>query len=39
MVRRDEVEAVVVPKGTIVVPDADTVTVALAETAPDPVQV
>lgn len=40
LVRRDEIDAVVVPRvDTVVVPDADTVTVPLVETSPDPVQV
>jgi thiosulfate dehydrogenase [quinone] large subunit len=40
LVRRDEIDAVVVPRvDTVVVPDGDTVTVPLVETSPDPVQV
>ncbi len=40
LVRRDERDAVVVPRvDTVVVPDGDTVTVPLVETSPDPVQV
>ncbi len=40
LVRRDEIDAVVVPRvDAVVVPDGDTVTVPLVETSPDPVQV
>jgi hypothetical protein len=40
LVRRDEIDAVAVPRrNTVVVPDVDLVTVPLAETTPDPVQV
>ena len=40
LVRRDEIDAVVVPRvDTVVVPDGDTVTVPLVESSPDPVQV
>jgi thiosulfate dehydrogenase [quinone] large subunit len=40
LVRRDERDAVVVPRvDAVVVPDGDTVTVPLVESSPDPVQV
>ena len=40
LVRRDEIDAVVVPRvDAVVVPDGDTVTVPLVESSPDPVQV